>query len=99
MDRKERIRTKTASIWQDAKYAGVGIEFGISVAACYFVGDWAQDRWNFAPWGALAGVLLGFASGLRRLIKIAEVESKRKPMTQDKQRGSHDSESDSESDG
>ena len=77
MDRRERIRTKTASIWREAKYAGVGIEFGISIAACYWIGDWAQDRWGFAPWGALGGVLIGFASGLRRLIKIAEVESRR----------------------
>ena len=76
MDRRERIRNKTAGLWKDAKYAGVGIEFGISIAACYFIGDWAQDRWNFAPYGVFAGVLLGFASGLRRLIKIAEAESK-----------------------
>jgi hypothetical protein len=76
MDRRERIRNKTSGLWKDAKYAGVGIEFGISIAACYFVGDWAQDRWNFAPYGVFAGVLLGFASGLRRLIKIAEAESK-----------------------
>ena len=40
------------------------------------IGDWAQDRWDFAPWGMFGGVLLGFASGLRRLIKIAEAESK-----------------------
>ena len=76
MDRRERIRKKTSGVWKDAKYASVGIEFGISIAACYVIGDWAQDRWDFAPWGMFGGVLLGFASGLRRLIKIAEAESK-----------------------
>ena len=76
MGRREHIRKKTAGVWKDAKYASVGLEFGISIAACYFIGDWAQDRWGFAPWGVFGGVLLGFASGLRRLMKIAEVESR-----------------------
>ena len=77
MDRRERIRKKTSGIWKDAKYAGVGIEFGISIAIGYVIGDWVQDRWDFEPWGMFGGVLLGFASGLRRLIRIAEAESKR----------------------
>ena len=76
MDQRERIRKKTGAIWKDAKYASVGLEFGISIAACYYIGDWAQERWDFAPWGVFGGVLLGFASGLRRLIKIAEAESR-----------------------
>ena len=96
MDRREKIRSKTASVWQDAKYAGVGIEFGISIAVCYFIGDWAQDRWDFAPWGVFAGVMLGFASGLRRLIKIAAVESKRMTKTNDTTRGSDESRSESD---
>ena len=82
MDQRERIRTKTASVWREAKYAGVGIEFGISIAACYFLGKWAQDRWDFAPWGSLIGVLVGFASGLRSLMKIAIAESQRPSVTQ-----------------
>ena len=81
MDRRERIRRKTAGIWSEAKYAGVGIEFGISIAVCYFIGDWAQDRWDFAPWGGLVGVLVGFASGLRSLMKIAIAESRRPSVT------------------
>ena len=96
MDRRERIRNKTASVWQDAKYAGVGIEFGISIAVCYLIGDWAQDRWDFAPWGVFAGVMLGFASGLRRLVKIAVAESNRPNKTQNITRGSDESRSESE---
>ena len=85
MDQRERVRTTTAAIWREAKYAGVGIEFGISIAACYFVGKWAQDHWDFAPWGSLIGVLVGFASGLRSLMKIAIAESQRPSMTQSTQ--------------
>ena len=77
MSQRERIRVKTASIWRDAKYASVGIEFGISIAAGYFIGDWAQDKWDFAPWGVMIGVILGFTSGLRSLMRIATIESQR----------------------
>ena len=77
MGQRERIRKKTAEVWRDAKYASVGIEFGISIAVGYFIGDWAQDRWGFAPWGSMIGVLIGFSSGLRSLMRIATIESKR----------------------
>ena len=74
---RERIRTKTAEVWRNAQYASVGIELGISIALGYWVGGKAQAYWDIAPWGVIVGVLLGFASGLRRLMKIAIAESKR----------------------
>ena len=73
--RRERIRERTSAIWNDTKYASVGLEFGVSIALCCWVGRWAQERWDFAPWGVFFGVILGFTAGLRRLIKIAEAES------------------------
>ena len=76
MSQRERIRVKTASLWKDAKYASVGIEFGISIAAGYFIGSWAQNKWGFEPWGVLLGIIIGFSSGLRSLMRIAMIESK-----------------------
>ena len=73
--RRERIRQRTSAIWNDTKYASVGLEFGVSIALCCWAGRWAQERWDFAPWGVFIGVILGFTAGLRRLIKIAEAES------------------------
>ena len=57
MDQRERIRKKTGAIWKDAKYASVGLEFGISIAACYYIGDWAQERWDFAIFSKNPGCL------------------------------------------
>ena len=73
--RRERIRARTTALWNDTKYASVGLEFGVSIALCCWVGRWAQERWDFAPWGVFIGVILGFTAGLRRLIKIADIES------------------------
>ena len=97
--RRERIRQRTAAVWNDTKYASVGLEFGISIALCCWVGRWAQERWDFAPWGILLGVTLGFASGLRRLVKIAAAESHQFPLPPEsslsESEHAHDSDSDS----
>ena len=75
-DRRARIRKKTEVIWESAKYASVGLEFGVSITLCYFAGRWLQNQYDFAPWGVLGGIILGFTAGLRRLIIIAQIESK-----------------------
>jgi F0F1-type ATP synthase assembly protein I len=49
--------------------AGLGFEFIAAVLLGTGVG-WAIDRWlETSPWGIIVGVGLGFAVGLRGLIK------------------------------
>jgi|SoiMethySBSTD1v2_1073268.scaffolds.fasta_scaffold4192496_1 ATP synthase protein I len=54
------------------RMAGVGIEFVVAIALCAGVG-YAIDRWRgSSPWGVLIGLALGFAVGLRSLIRVAK---------------------------
>jgi hypothetical protein len=74
---RERYREKGKGLWESTRYASVGIELCLSIVICYHLGRWAEARWDFAPYGGLGGVILGFASGMRSLIKIAIRESQR----------------------
>jgi F0F1-type ATP synthase assembly protein I len=66
------LEERTRSVWRAARYASVGLEFGISVVVGYFVGHWLEEKFGFAPWGAVGGVCLGFAAGVRTLVQAAK---------------------------
>jgi ATP synthase protein I len=53
------------------RMAGAGIEFVVAVALFAGIG-YAIDRWRGSgPWGVLIGLGLGFAVGLRAMIRMA----------------------------
>jgi ATP synthase protein I len=53
------------------RMAGVGIEFVVAVGLFAAIG-YGLDRWlNTKPWLMLVGMGLGFAVGLRSMIKLA----------------------------
>jgi F0F1-type ATP synthase assembly protein I len=62
---------KQGNGYQTWKLASVGIELGISVVLGWFVGRWADGKLHTTPWLMIAGVVLGFAAGLRSLVKTA----------------------------
>jgi F0F1-type ATP synthase assembly protein I len=51
---------------------GMGLEFITAVALLGGVGWWLDKRWNTSPWLLIAGVGLGFAVGLYRMIVTAK---------------------------
>ena len=55
-----------------SNYSYVGIFFGVAIALCFAAGAWADRRWHLAPYGTLAGVLLGVAAGFRELYRVSK---------------------------
>jgi ATP synthase protein I len=54
------------------RMAGVGIEFVVAIALFAGIG-YAIDRWlGSGPWGVLVGLGLGFAVGMRSLVRAAK---------------------------
>ena len=47
-----------------AAYAGVGLQFAITLLVCLFLGRWLDQRLGTAPWLLMAGVFLGAAAGI-----------------------------------
>ena len=53
------------------RMAGVGIEFVVAVGLFAGIG-YAVDRWRgTSPWGLIIGAFVGFAVGLRAMIRVA----------------------------
>ena len=76
-----KVRERSRKVWEGARYASVGIEFGVSVVLGYLLGRWLDQRFGLAPWGTPVGVILGFSAALRSLLKLAARESTRPSNT------------------
>ena len=42
-----------------AKYAGVGLQFAVSIVAFLYAGQWVDRRLGWTPWGVIVGVFAG----------------------------------------
>jgi F0F1-type ATP synthase assembly protein I len=73
-DLRSKMRDKSKGIWEGAKYTSIGLEFGLGIALGYWLGSQVDERYGFSPYGGMIGLLLGFASGLRSLMKIAKIQ-------------------------
>lgn len=70
---KEGLDRKVNRAYKGARYASVGIEFGVSVVIGYALGAWLEQKFDFAPWGTIGGVLVGFAAGVKSLLHTSQV--------------------------
>ena len=59
----------------------VGIELGLSTVLGLLVGQWADEKFGTEPWLLLFGLLMGVASGFRRLIREARKANARSQST------------------
>jgi F0F1-type ATP synthase assembly protein I len=50
---------------------GSGMQLAVSVAVMFFLGRWADEKLNTAPWLLIGGVLFGVGAGLYNFIKTA----------------------------
>lgn len=67
--KKHRSEDATLAGWY--RMAGVGIEFVVAIGVFAVVG-YLVDRWlNSSPWGFIIGAGVGFAVGLRAMIRVA----------------------------
>ena len=71
MGTREKYRKKGKQIWDGSQYVAVGLEFGIAIFLCHYVGKEIDTQWQTGPWGGMIGVIIGFCAGLLSLVRIA----------------------------
>jgi F0F1-type ATP synthase assembly protein I len=77
MSVREKMRTRSKKAWENAKYTGIGFEFGLSIGLSAYVGSKADAYFGSNPIGVCSGVIFGFCIGLRGLIRVARQEHNR----------------------
>lgn len=66
----DRVAATTRDAVRGLKMSSVGIELALSVLIGLFAGRWVDRRLGTDPWLMILGLSLGFAAGLRSLMKM-----------------------------
>jgi len=67
---RQRLKRASVRAGNDA-YQGAFEAVGAVLLGCG-VGFWVDSRWETAPWGVLAGVVIGFAAMVLRLVRLGQ---------------------------
>lgn len=57
-------------------YLTSGFETAVGVGMGFFVGQWLDKKYGWAPWGTIVGAMLGLAAGMYLLLKAAMKSNK-----------------------
>jgi F0F1-type ATP synthase assembly protein I len=57
-----------APIPSAAEYAGVGIQFAVSILLFLFLGRWLDEKLGTSPWLLILGVFVGFGASLYSIV-------------------------------
>ena len=52
-----------------AQFAGVGLQFALSILVFVYVGNWLDRKFGTAPWFLIIGVFFGAAAGFHSLYR------------------------------
>jgi ATP synthase protein I len=72
----DRVAARTRESMQSLKLSSVGIELALSVVIGMFGGRWLDGKLGSSPWLMLVGIVIGFAAGLRSLIRTMDRASR-----------------------
>ncbi len=72
-------------IRETAPYLGLGIQLAAAVLVFYFIGAWADKKFDTAPWLMVVCVTMGVVGGIIQFFRsVAELTKKESPNKPDK---------------
>ncbi len=81
-DRRRNVQISLKTLGKNLDVASVGLEMGLSVAICYWLGSLVDGRWETAPYGALVGVLIGIGAAFKALWRVHQKVQRRARQTE-----------------
>lgn len=72
----DRVAASTRDTVRSLKLSSVGLELALSVLIGLFAGRWLDRKLGSDPWLMILGICLGFAAGLRSLMKMMDKAAK-----------------------
>lgn len=72
----DRVAASTRDTVRSLKLSSVGLELALSVLIGLFAGRWLDRKLGSDPWLMIVGICLGFAAGLRSLMKMMDKAAK-----------------------
>ena len=69
------IEEKAREAYKSARFASMGIELGVSVLLGLLGGWWLDIQLDCRPWLLLLGIVLGFAAGIRSIVRTLRIFS------------------------
>lgn len=64
--RKRDSRRQTVA----ARWSAMGIQFVVSILIGYWAGGWLDEKFDKAPWFAMAGIFLGMAAAIYDMVVL-----------------------------
>lgn len=64
--RKRENRRQTVA----ARWSAMGIQFVVSILLGYWAGGWVDEKFDKAPWFAMAGIFLGMAAAIYDMVVL-----------------------------
>ncbi|MEE2789990.1 MAG: AtpZ/AtpI family protein [Myxococcota bacterium] len=71
----EELEAKAREAYKSARFASMGIELGVSVLLGLLGGWWLDIELDCRPWFLLLGIVLGFAAGIRSIVRTLRIFS------------------------
>ncbi len=60
-------------------YLGLGLQLAAAVIVFYFIGSWADQKLNTAPWLMIVGVTIGAVGGFIQFFRSVSELTKKEP--------------------
>ena len=72
-----------SSFREAAPYLGLGIQLAAAILVFYFIGSWADRKFDTTPWLMVVGVLIGAAGGFIQFFRSVSELGKKEPTNMD----------------
>lgn len=65
------------------RYAGLGLQYALTIALLAGLGVWLDGKWDTTPWCLVVGSVLGFVAGFVNLVRAVPRSQSKPPRARE----------------